>query len=100
MKSYHGSTVLVERPELRAGAVYLDFGVGFYTTTSYEQALRWAKIKMRREQIPVGYVSVYDFDLETAAARRHNCAVLPKNSELPFAFPLLFPCVWGIILAG
>ena len=100
MKSYHGSTAPVERPEIRAGAVYLDFGVGFYTTTSYEQALRWAKIKMRREQVPVGYVSVYDFDLETAAARRHNRAVLPKNSELPFAFPLLFPCVWGIILAG
>ena len=67
VKLYHGSTVPVERPEIRTGAVYLDFGVGFYTTTSYEQALRWAKIKMRREQVPVGYVSVYDFDLETAS---------------------------------
>lgn len=69
MKLYHGSTVLVERPEIRAGAVYLDFGVGFYTTTSYEQALRWAKIKMRREQVPVGYVSIHDFDLETASGK-------------------------------
>ena len=69
VKLYHGSTVPVERPEIRTGAVYLDFGVGFYTTTSYEQALRWAKIKMRREQVPVGYVSVYDFDLETASGR-------------------------------
>ena len=44
---YHGSTVLVETPEIREGGTFLDFGVGFYTTTSYEQAERWARIKMR-----------------------------------------------------
>ena len=31
---YHGSTELVDVPEIRKGDVYLDFGVGFYTTTS------------------------------------------------------------------
>ena len=31
---YHGSTVLVEKPEIRKGETFLDFGVGFYTTTS------------------------------------------------------------------
>lgn len=59
---YHGSTDLVSVPEIRTGEVYLDFGVGFYTTTSYEQAGRWAKIKMRRNNCAVGYVSVYEFD--------------------------------------
>ena len=34
---YHGSTVLVEKPEIRRSAAFLDFGPGFYTTTSYEQ---------------------------------------------------------------
>ena len=63
---YHGSTDLVERPEIRKGEVYLDFGVGFYTTTSLEQAQRWARIKMRRNNLPTGYVSVYEFDLERA----------------------------------
>ena len=63
---YHGSTELVEIPEIRKGDVYLDFGVGFYTTTSYEQAERWAKIKMRRNNMNTGYVSVYEFDLEKA----------------------------------
>lgn len=63
---YHGSTDLVDRPEIRQGEVYLDFGVGFYTTTSYEQAERWAKIKMRRKNVEVGYASVYEFDFERA----------------------------------
>lgn len=63
---YHGSTVLVHKPLIRTGSTFLDFGAGFYTTTSYEQAERWAKIKMRRENKRIGYVSVYEFDLESA----------------------------------
>ena len=69
MKLYHGSTVLVTTPEIRTGAFFLDFGIGFYTTTSFEQAERWAKIKMRREQSAIGYVSVYDFDIDAASAQ-------------------------------
>ena len=63
---YHGSTVPVEKPEIRTGETFLDFGRGFYTTTSEYQAERWAKIKMRREQQTVGYVAVYDFDFDAA----------------------------------
>ncbi|MBQ7313388.1 MAG: DUF3990 domain-containing protein [Clostridia bacterium] len=64
---YHGSTVLVEKPEIRAGEAFLDFGTGFYTTTSCGQAERWARIKMRRENMSVGYVAIYEFDYDTAA---------------------------------
>ena len=63
---YHGSTVAVENPEIRRGESFLDFGTGFYTTSSYEQAERWAKIKMRRSNVKTGYVTVYDFDYESA----------------------------------
>ena len=63
---YHGSTVLVNKPEIRVGETFSDFGIGFYTTTSYEQAERWATIKMRRGNTSVGYVSVYQFDYEKA----------------------------------
>ena len=63
---YHGSTVLVEKPEILVGESFLDFGRGFYTTTSYEQAERWARIKMRREKKDTGYVAVYEFDYEAA----------------------------------
>ena len=67
---FHGSTVLVEKPEIRTGDTFLDFGVGFYTTTSYQQAERWARIKMRREKKDTGYVSVYEFDYD--AAKNHT----------------------------
>ena len=38
MKLYHGSVDLVDEPRILNGANYLDFGPGFYTTSSYEQA--------------------------------------------------------------
>ena len=44
---YHGSTVLVEKPEIRISDSFLDFGTGFYTTTSEHQAERWAKCAER-----------------------------------------------------
>lgn len=75
---YHGSTECVDNPEIRKGDVYLDFGVGFYTTTSFEQAMRWAKIKMKRNRANLGYVSVYEFDMENAERflniKRFECA--------------------------
>ena len=58
----------MESPEIRANDTFLDFGAGFYTTTSYEQAERWARIKMRRESRTVGYISVYEFDYDVAKA--------------------------------
>ena len=69
MKLYHGSTVQVKKPEIRVGVSLLDFGEGFYTTTSFAQAERWSRIKMRRENVSCGYVSVYEFDLESAKDR-------------------------------
>ena len=59
---YHGSVVPVEKPRILEGFRLLDFGQGFYTTRSYEQAERWARTKMKREGKDVGYVSVYEFD--------------------------------------
>ena len=64
---YHGSTLPVEDPKILPSEAFLDFGTGFYTTTSYRQAERWAKIKMRRLNTDVGYVSVYKFDYDAAA---------------------------------
>lgn len=62
MKLYHGSTVTVKKPSLRPGRPNADFGKGFYTTSKYEQAVRWAHIKQEREEAPRAVVSVYDFD--------------------------------------
>ena len=66
MKVYHGSLVVVEKPEIRISDRYLDFGYGFYTTTNEEQAIKWTAKQKNRKIINIGYVSIYDFDIETA----------------------------------
>lgn len=62
MRLYHGSTVAVRKPSLRPGRPNADFGKGFYTTSNYEQAVRWAHIKQEREEAPRAVVSIYEFD--------------------------------------
>ena len=59
---YHGSTEIVEKPRIIAGNKFLDFGYGFYTTTSKEQALRWAKIKRKRIQSEKSHLNIYEID--------------------------------------
>ena len=62
IRLYHGSTVTVRKPSLRPGRPNADFGKGFYTTSNYEQAVRWAHIKQEREESQRAIVSVYEFD--------------------------------------
>lgn len=50
MKLYHGSTVIVKSPNIQRGRKATDFGKGFYTTTNFEQAKKWAILKQNREQ--------------------------------------------------
>ena len=62
MKVYHGSIDKVDVPEIRESNRTLDYGRGFYTTTSYEQAESWVKRRMEEKQVSVGYVCVYELD--------------------------------------
>ena len=62
IRLYHGSIVAVRKPSLRQGRSNADFGKGFYTTSNYEQAVRWAHIKQEREEAQRAVVSVYEFD--------------------------------------
>lgn len=66
MKVYHGSLVVVEKPEIRVSDRYLDFGYGFYTTTNEEQAIKWTEKQKNRKGTNIGYVSMYDFNIEKA----------------------------------
>ena len=61
-KIYHGSIEEVKRPEIRHPNHSLDYGSGFYTTTSFEQAKRWVERKMNDKDVSVGYVNVYELD--------------------------------------
>ena len=62
MKLYHGSTMVVRKPNVKRGRTTTDFGQGFYLTTNLEQAQRWALLKQRREKSKKAIVSVFDFD--------------------------------------
>ena len=64
---YHGSTVPVESPKIIIPNRTLDFGIGFYTTENYVQALAFADIVMKRRKQDTQYISIYDFDMDQAS---------------------------------
>jgi len=63
---YHGSHLLIEKPEIIEGNRLLDFGVGFYTTSSKEQAVRWAERVSFRKNMSEKIISIYEFDADKA----------------------------------
>lgn len=62
MKIYHGSIELVHTPEIREPSHRLDYGAGFYATTSYEQALKWVQRKIKERKVSKGYVNIYELN--------------------------------------
>ena len=60
MKLYHGSHIEVKNPKLLTSSRVGDFGRGFYTTSSFEQARRWAQIRAMQEDLSAGVVTVFD----------------------------------------
>ncbi|MBQ9640192.1 MAG: DUF3990 domain-containing protein [Bacteroidaceae bacterium] len=62
MKLYHGSLVAISQPEIRQATHTLDYGRGFYTATSCEQAEAWVRRKGNERKSPRGFVNVYEFD--------------------------------------
>lgn len=69
MKVYHGSIEIVRHPEMRKPNRTLDYGSGFYTTTSLQQAEDWVRRKMKEDEgkyhsseTAHGFVNVYELD--------------------------------------
>jgi hypothetical protein len=59
---YHGSTVEVIQIDLSLANPKRDFGAGFYTTSSHEQAVRFCQIMARRTGSILGVVSSYSYE--------------------------------------
>ena len=59
MKLYHSSNVRVDCPDTKHSRSYLDFGRGFYLTSLYEQAERYAQRFKRRGQ--PAWLNTYEF---------------------------------------
>lgn len=76
MTLYHGSLEIVETPQILQANRPLDFGTGFYTTTSLQQARRWVKLRMEQSQASVGFINIYEYtpksDLRTRLFRSAN----------------------------
>ena len=67
MKLYHGSLDIVDAPLILESRRTLDYGKGFYTTTSRKQAEDWVKRRLNSEDKECGFVNVYEFDKELAS---------------------------------
>lgn len=59
---YHGSNIEVSKPQIIVSDRKLDFGTGFYLTSSYEQAERWANLTTLRRNQGKTTISVFEFD--------------------------------------
>ena len=62
MLLYHGSNIQVSNPQIIESDRRLDFGKGFYLTSSFEQASRWAELTVKRRESGNPVISVFDFD--------------------------------------
>ncbi len=55
---YHSSTLSVEYPDISFSRNFLDFGKGFYLTSIYDQAVKYAQqFKRRKKQ---AWLSTYE----------------------------------------
>lgn len=62
MKLYHSSTVAVSNPDTLHSRDYLDFGKGFYLTSIYDQAVKYAQRFVRRNR--EAWINSYEFDCD------------------------------------
>jgi hypothetical protein len=103
MLLYYGSNIEVSQPRIPERLRALDFGAGFYTTSSREQAAKWAKVVMKRRRSGVPCISVFFLDeaqLEQLRVLRFDSPsaewldfVVSNRKEMPL--PNVFDLVIG-----
>lgn len=81
---YHGSIDEVVNPEIRQPNRSLDYGAGFYTTTSYEQAKRWVERRMKDKGVAIGYVNIYELDEKLVKNMKSLFFVKPTEEWVSF----------------
>lgn len=62
MKLYHGSNLEIKNPQILESDRKLDFGTGFYLTSSYEQAEKWAILTAKRRGEGRPIISVFEYE--------------------------------------
>ena len=84
MKLYHGSLEIVQMPEIRKANRTLDYGRGFYTTTSYEQAEAWVRRRMDEAKQAKGYVNIYEMSEDVPATLKQLIFQAPTEEWVDF----------------
>jgi len=56
---YHGTTQVIDQPDVLHSKKYLDFGKGFYLTSYEDQARKWATRKAMRQN-STAVVNIYE----------------------------------------
>ena len=84
MKVYHGSLEIVETPEIREPNRTLDYGSGFYTTTSSEQAEEWVRRKMKSNRVAKGFVNEYELDIDNLQSVKYLLFESPTDEWIDF----------------
>ncbi|MDY6302088.1 MAG: DUF3990 domain-containing protein [Bacteroidales bacterium] len=79
MRLYHGSIEVVDKPEIRLSSRTLDYGNGFYTTTSYQQAEDWVRRRMKEQKSDHGFINVFEFD--KSSLNELNCLIFENPTE-------------------
>ena len=73
MKLYHGTFSLdIAQPDLSKCRNKTDFGNGFYTTTSVEQARKWAVLRKNRFHTENAYIIEYEIDDNILSSREYK----------------------------
>ncbi len=80
---YHGSIDIVAAPEIREPNRTLDYGKGFYLTSSAQQAEAWVRRKLK-DDITLGYVNTYEYDENMEAMFETLVFELPDEAWLDF----------------
>ena len=84
MKVYHGSIEIVDKPEIRKPNRTLDYGGGFYATTSYEQAVFWVKRRLLENRLSCRFVNVYEFDESSVEFLKYLEFKMPNEEWVDF----------------
>lgn len=70
---------MVEHPMILKPNRKLDYGQGFYTTTSEKQAKEWVERRMLENNSNCGYINVYEFDDKKLPEL--NSLIFPEPNE-------------------
>lgn len=68
MLLYHGSNMVVREPRILPNLRQLDFGGGFYLTSSKQQATKWAHAVTRRRNRGKAVLNTYKLDISNTDA--------------------------------